>query len=66
MSYLSIPREPLSRRATLRGLGATIALPFLDVMRPSARAAQAQAAAFPTRLGVLFMPNGVRQDCWTP
>jgi len=66
MSYISIPREPLSGRATLRGLGATIALPFLDVMRPSARAVQGQAAAFPTRLGVLFMPNGVRKDCWTP
>jgi hypothetical protein len=64
MSYISIPREPMSRRAALRGLGATVALPFLDAMMPSARAAQGKA--FPTRLGVVFMPNGVRQDCWTP
>ncbi|MDB6140662.1 MAG: hypothetical protein JWO94_3734 [Verrucomicrobiaceae bacterium] len=49
----------------LRGMGATLALPFLDVMRPLGRAA-ASASASPTRLGVLFMPNGVRQDAWTP
>ena len=54
----------MSRRAALRGLGATIALPFLDAMAPTSRAAQAKP--FPTRIGVLFMPNGVRQDRWTP
>ncbi len=47
----------------LRGLGATVALPFLDAMRPL-RAAE--AAKYPVRLGVIFMPNGVRQDAWTP
>lgn len=64
MSFVSVPRHPLSRRAVLRGLGATVALPFLDAMRPTARAAQAKA--FPTRIGVLFMPNGVHPDKWTP
>lgn len=64
MSFVSVPRDPLSRRAVLRGLGATVALPFLDAMRPTARAAQAKA--FPTRIGVLFMPNGVHPDKWTP
>jgi len=64
MSHISVPREPLSRRAVLRGLGATVALPFLDAMVPSARAAQGKA--FPTRIGVLFMPNGVHPDKWTP
>ncbi|HEY1081837.1 MAG TPA: DUF1552 domain-containing protein [Prosthecobacter sp.] len=54
----------MSRRAVLRGLGATVALPFLDAMRPTARAAQAKA--FPTRMGVLFMPNGVHPEKWTP
>jgi hypothetical protein len=64
MSYITVPKSPLSRRATLKGLGATLALPFLDAMRPTARAAE--KVAFPTRLGVLFMPNGVRPDAWTP
>lgn len=55
--------KTLSRRTVLRGLGATVALPFLDAMRPrSVRA----AAGVPTRLGFLFMPNGVREDRWTP
>jgi hypothetical protein len=48
----------------LRGLGATVALPFLNAMQPTARAAN--AAKFPVRMGVVFMPNGVRQDRWTP
>lgn len=66
MSYISVPRDPLSRRTVLRGLGATIALPFLEAMNATTRAAAAQGGAFPTRLGVLFMPNGVRADRWTP
>ncbi len=48
----------------LRGMGATLALPFLEAMRPLGRAAT--TAKSPVRLGVLFMPNGVRQDAWTP
>ena len=45
-------------------MGATLALPFLEAMRPLGRAAT--TAKSPVRLGVLFMPNGVRQDAWTP
>ena len=41
----------------LRGMGATLALPFLEAMRPLGRAAT--TAKSPVRLGVLFMPNGV-------
>ena len=55
---------PLSRRTVLRGLGATVALPFLEAMQP--RRVRAAAAAAPTRLAFLFMPNGVREDRWTP
>ena len=44
-------------------MGATVALPFLEAMQ-SLRAAS--APAFPVRMGILFMPNGVRQDAWTP
>jgi hypothetical protein len=62
MPQFLIPREPISRRRVLRGLGATIALPFLDAMTP----ARAEAAKAPVRMAFLFMPNGVRQDRWTP
>ncbi len=64
MSYISTPRDPLSRRAVLRGLGAAVALPLLDAMAPTARAAKGKA--LPVRMGVLFMPNGVHPERWTP
>lgn len=64
MPQFLIPRAPLSRRQVLRGLGATVALPFLDAMTPS-RATAATAKA-PMRMAFIFMPNGVRQDRWTP
>ena len=51
----------LSRRHFLRGLGAAIALPSLDVM-----AAGSKAAAHPTRLGFFFVPNGVNLEHWRP
>lgn len=63
MPSFVVPRAALSRRAVLRGLGASVALPFLDAMRPL-RAAESRK--YPVRLGVIFMPNGVRQDAWTP
>ncbi len=56
----------LARRAVLRGLGATVALPFLDAMVPAfARAAQVRAAA-PTRMAFVYVPNGIILDQWTP
>jgi len=56
---------PISRRTLLRGAGAALALPWLEAMRPL-RAATPAAAADPVRLAVLFMPNGVHPDQWTP
>ena len=37
-----IPRTPLDRRTFLQGMGAMIALPQLEAMRPVGRAARAQ------------------------
>lgn len=56
---------PITRRTVLRGLGATLALPWLECMAPRSAAAAAAESA-PVRMAVLFMPNGVKQDCWTP
>lgn len=64
MPQFVVPRQPLSRRTVLRGLGATLALPFLDAMQPTARAAA--STKVPVRMAFVFMPNGVRQDKWTP
>jgi hypothetical protein len=61
-----ITRKHLSRRAVLRGLGATVALPLLDAMIP-ARTLLAQTPARPTpRLGFIYFPHGAVMTEWTP
>ena len=58
-------RFPISRRTMLRGVGATLALPWLEAMRPASVGA-AEASRLPVRMAVLYMPNGVNGDKWTP
>jgi hypothetical protein len=61
-----LTRKHLSRRAVLKGAGATIALPLLDAMMPARTAlAQTPAAANP-RLGFVYFPHGALQDEWQP
>ena len=60
-----IRRMSLPRRTFLRGMGATLALPFLDAMVP-ALSALANTAATPSRLGFVYVPNGVNWMQWTP
>ncbi len=63
-----ITKKRLSRRAVLRGAGATLALPFLDAMVP-ALTALSQTAASPARLrrlGVFYVPNGMSMGYWSP
>jgi hypothetical protein len=61
---------PFTRRALLRGVGATVALPWLESLAraaaPGARSLGAVPAAPPTRLAILYMPNGVLPSAWTP
>jgi hypothetical protein len=57
----------ISRRAVLRGIGATVALPFLESLLPRSLAAGAQAAARPPRrMAFIYVPNGVIPQDWTP
>ncbi|HZN36946.1 MAG TPA: DUF1552 domain-containing protein, partial [Pirellulaceae bacterium] len=56
---------PISRRTMLRGLGATLALPWLEAMRPRTALA-ADTPKQPVRMAALYMPNGVNADQWTP
>ena len=65
----------LSRRAVLRGVGATLALPFLDAMLPARRASAAAAAATNRpRLVCIEMVHGsagssaigIRKNLWAP
>jgi len=54
--------KSLSRRTVLRGISATIALPFLDAMVPAARAAARPANRFLT----FYVPNGMAMEYWSP
>jgi hypothetical protein len=61
-----ITKKSLSRRAVLRGMGATVALPLLDAMVP-ALTAQAKTAAAPIRrFGTVFVGLGERPSAWRP
>jgi len=61
-----ITKRAISRRAVLRGFGATVALPLLDAMVPALTAAQNTAATSVRRLGVVYHPNGVIYPNWLP
>jgi Protein of unknown function (DUF1552) len=66
-----LTRQHLSRRTMLRGLGAAIALPFLDAMTPAGAAAQRKP---PVRLIAMEMVHGsagstafgIRKNMWAP
>src|SRR5215217_3098806 len=56
---------PLARRTVLRGIGTTLALPFLEAMVPSF--ARGQAASAPVhRFQTFYVPNGMAMEYWTP
>ena len=55
----------MSRRRALRGIGAALALPLLDVMGP-ASAAEVRAARPTVRMAYLYFPNGVSDGAWKP
>ena len=58
----------LSRRTVLRGIGAGLALPWLEAMGPLASwvHASAKSPSAPNRLVWLYVPNGVAMPNWTP
>src|SRR5262245_50135274 len=63
-----ITKKTLPRRAFLRGMGVTLALPLLDAMIP-ALTAHANTHANPARLrrlGFVYMPMGSDITRWTP
>ena len=61
-----ITRKAIPRRTVLRGLGASLALPLLDGMVPAFAAIRNTAAAPVKRLGVVYVPNGMMMEHWTP
>src|SRR5207342_3472187 len=63
--YLS--KRRVSRRAVLKGVGASIALPLLDAMNPAATAwANTPAGSAPQRFAFVGFPHGAIMDKWSP
>ena len=58
--------KPLSRRTILRGVGATVALPFLDAMAPGVSALTRAATTPIRRFQAIFVPNGMAMEHWSP
>jgi hypothetical protein len=61
---MSARRNRLPRRTFLRGLGATVALPFLNEMTPALGASERDSK--PVRLVFTYLPNGIIMKDWTP
>ncbi len=64
MSYVTA--KSLPRRTVLRGLGATIALPFLEAMLPAFASRGRAAAKLVHRFQTFYVPNGMAMQHWTP
>jgi Protein of unknown function (DUF1552) len=61
-----ITKKHISRRAVLRGVGATLALPLLDAMIPASTALAQTAAAPKPRFVGCFVPHGMAPGYWVP
>jgi len=60
-------KETVSRRNVLRGIGATLALPWMEsIAGGETLSATARLSEPPLRTAFLFMPNGVVPEHWTP
>jgi hypothetical protein len=58
--------QRISRRAALRGLGVSIAMPLLEAMAGETLALPGAWPSWPLRLAFLYVPNGVHMADWTP
>jgi hypothetical protein len=61
-----VTRKYLSRRTMLRGLGVSVALPFLDSMVPAQTPLGKTAAVSKSRFCGIYVPHGATMDKWTP
>lgn len=70
-----ITKKHIARRTVLRGMGVSLALPFLEAMVPAATALAKTAAVTPPRMGFFYLPMGAimantpwgeEMNAWTP
>jgi len=62
---MTIFKKSIPRRSFLRGAGAAIALPLLDAMIPALASANERVKAA-RRFSIVYIPNGVNMEFWTP
>jgi hypothetical protein len=63
MAFLT---KSLPRRTVLQGLGATLALPFLEAMLPAFSLRGRAAAKMVHRFQTFYVPNGMAMPYWLP
>jgi hypothetical protein len=61
-----ISKKAIPRRAILRGLGASLALPLLDSMAPALTPLGKSGSAPANRFGVVYVPNGMIMQSYLP
>jgi Protein of unknown function (DUF1552) len=61
-----ITAKSLPRRTVLRGIGATLSLPFLESMVPAFAARGSAAGKAPHRFQTFYVPNGMAMEYWSP
>ncbi len=61
-----LTNKALARRTVLRGIGISVALPFLESMVPATGLAATVASKRPMRLGFVYHPVGMIMNRWTP
>jgi hypothetical protein len=61
-----ITGKSLHRRTFLRGIGATVSLPFLDAMTPALASAARTAGEPVCRMAFVYVPNGIIMKDWVP
>ena len=64
MRYLT--KKHLSRRAVLRGAGASVALPLLESMIPAGMRSAHAAGAPRARFACVYIPHGCVMNRWVP
>lgn len=60
-----ITQKAIPRRTMLKGMGAAIALPFLDAMTPALASSKAPGGT-PVRMMFVYWPNGIIMEHWNP
>ncbi len=56
----------MSRRTVLKGIGASVALPWLEAMGPFRAWASHEPNRVPVRMAFVYVPNGKNMADWTP